>query len=735
MGRLSHFVTVQQRLYSLTIFLGALLLFLIQPLFARLLLPLMGGAPGVWNTAMVFYQAALLLGYLYAHLSSRYLQPKQQTILHGLLLIAGVAFLPVGLRAGMEPPSGASPVGWLLMAMLTTVGLPFFLLSATSPLLQRWFSRTGQKRAPDPYFLYVASNWGSMIALLSYPIFVEPYFTLKQQRWAWSGLYVLLAGLLIYVMVRSTSSVAESAEKEPLVEPVAPIAVMRWIRWILLAFVPSSMLIAVTTHITTDIASFPLLWVIPLAIYLLSFILVFSRRPLIPRMWVAWAFPFLGTMAVLAFLINASGPPAYLIPLDLGLLFVMALLFHGELARDRPAPGQLTFFYLMLSVGGALGGLFCAIIAPMVFINVLEYPITIIIGALLLPHLPTSRTPLNRVMDLAIPVAAGLFSAEIMMYIDSMQLASSWLTRFGLFLLLLPIAALWKRPVRFGLALTAVIIGGMLTSDQYHYTLHLERSFFGTLRVTRGGKGAKTFQFWHGTTVHGSQSFIERLRYLPIGYYYPTGPIGRLFNSGRFREDAKIAIIGLGIGGLSAYSKPGQDWTYYEIDPAVVRLASTSPYFTYIRDANAEPKFVIGDARLMLNKSHEKYDLIVLDAYNSDAVPVHLLTKEAMNIYFDHLTSTGVIAFHISNRHLNLTPVVAALAKYEGMVALWCPDSNISEQEAMSGKVPSNWVFVVNDLSDLAGLQRDPKWFPIQPDDDKHLWTDDYSSIISVFEW
>jgi hypothetical protein len=730
--------------YGLTIFLGATLLFLVQPMFARMVLPLLGGAPAVWNTAMVFYQAALLAGYAYAHFTTAWLGVRRQVALHLAVLLLPLAVLPIGLPRGWTPPSHDNPVPWLLALLLAAVGLPFFVVSTSAPLLQRWFALTGHRAAADPYFLYAASNLGSMLALLSYPSIVEPYLRLPSQSRLWAAGYgalvLLTAGCAAFVW-RSTAGTpltpVAGASDTPAGDEPAPGAGRR-LRWVLLSFVPSSLMLGVTTYLSTDIAAIPLLWVIPLAIYLLTFILVFARRPPIPHAIVVELLPLVMLPLVMVLASRATGPLSLVLPVHPLALFVVALACHGELARDRPAPRHLTEFYLWMSVGGVLGGVFTALVAPVVFTSVLEYPITLVLGCLLVRRpKATASTARQRLLDFALPAGLGLAGAGLVSLVqtgDPETARGHMGLVFGL--LVLVCFAFSRRPVRFGLGIAAVLVAALLYRGEEGQLLHAERSFFGVNRVTLDDSGRYNY-LMHGTTLHGMQSREPARRREPLAYFYPSGPLGQVFAAYRGPYARRsVAVVGLGAGAIACHAGPGQRWIFYEIDPAVERIARDDRYFSFLRDCVPGIRVVLGDARLRLaGAPGGDYDLLILDAYSSDAPPLHLITREALRLYLEKLAASGILIFNISNRHMDFEPVLATLARDAGLAALTQDDAVVSDEEYRRGKRPSQWVVMARRAADLAPLGADGRWKPARLEPGTVVWTDDFAALIQTFRW
>lgn len=735
-------------LFALASFVSALLLFLIQPLFARMILPLLGGSPMVWNTALVFYQGALLCGYGYAHLATKWVGPKRQAWLHIGLLALAVFTLPFAVAPGTTPPDTSNPALWQIGLMASAIGIPFFLVSAGAPLLQRWFSHTDHPAAKDPYFLYAASNLGSMVALLGYPFLFEPQFRLAEQSRLWTFGYVamiLIFAACAYVATRAPRT-DEAPEETPEDETAgtrleAP-TLRRRARWVGLAFVPSALLMGVTTYLTTDVASFPLLWVVPLTVYLLTFIFAFAKWKPFPYTWLAYPMAPLLLVLLVVFVIPIRNPVTIPATLGLATFFLAALVCHSQLAEDRPDAGRLTEFYFWISLGGVLGGAFCALLAPVVFDSVLEYSLTLIVLAFLLPFRPKKNEPIHNVLDVALPVVVGALLVFMMPWAQNdlnvvewgnrLRLRADYVGYLGQFLLaMLIVLACIKRPVRFGLGCAMLLFVGTQLQSGREKTLYQERSFFGVLRVARTTAGDE-HRLFHGTTLHGVQFTDEQARELPRSYYYPTGPIGQVFVALKDRPGLRVGAVGLGAGTLAAYALPGQDWTYYEIDPDMLEIAKDTRLFWYLEDSKVPIRFELGDARLSMAKTDRQYDLIVLDAYSSDSVPVHLLTKEAMDMYLERLAPGGIIAFHISNRYLKLEPVLAAAAELEGLKTLINYDYVRTDEERMQAKFSSVWVIMAREDEALAPFQND-RWSPLVPEPGFRAWTDDYSSVVSVW--
>lgn len=738
-------------LYALTMFVSATLLFLIQPMFARMVLPLLGGSPAVWNTAVVFYQVMLLLGYVYAHATTKWLGLRRQALLHGLVLLLPFLALPIGVPAGWLPPTETSPIPWLLALLFVAVGLPFFVVSISSPLLQAWFAGSGHRHAADPYFLYAAGNIGSMLALLCYPALVEPNLRLAEQSRLWAVGYGLLLLLTLGCAAFVWRGRGETHDADRMTTDDGRRATAaetlrfgRRVRWVLLAFVPSSLMLSVTTYLTTNIATIPLLWIVPLAIYLLTFILVFATRSPLPHWLMVRALPIIVLPLIVVIVAGATSPFSILIPLHLGTFFVVTMVCHGALAADRPSTAYLTEFYLWMSLGGALGGMFNALLAPLLFNTVVEYPLVLALACVLLPVATAGRAEREKRrfglrpqhLDLLLPTVLGLATAGLVLVVPA-ALGSGPLALALMFGLPAFICfSFSRRPLRFGLAVAALLLAGTLYPGDQGRTLYAERSFFGIHRVLRD-PNERFNMLVHSGTLHGTQSLDPAQRRVPLTYYYPTGPIGQVFAAfdGPTAKQ-RIAAVGMGVASIACYSRPGQQWTFYEIDPAVEHIARDRRYFTFLEDCTPSANVVLGDARLSLaDVPAQHYDLMVLDAYSSDSVPVHLITREALQLYLDKLAPDGVMAFHISNKYLNLEPVLANLARDGGLIALVQHDIGLTREEEAQGKWASEWLVMARSEAALGSLIDDPRWKRVYGQPEQAVWTDDFSSILSVVRW
>ena len=721
-------------LYGAAIFTGAALVFVVEPLVAKLLLPSFGGTPAVWAISLVFFQAVLLAGYAFAHVSLRLLGLRRQPIVQLALLLCPFLALPIVLPGNAAPGADHDPNLWLLWVLALTAGLPFFVITTAGPVLQRWFSGSGHRASADPYFLYAASNAGSLIGLLAYPLLIEPRLTLTEQARMWTIVYavfVVLAALCARRVLAATGGAAVTTRVKTTAPPIA------WrtrLRWVGMAAIPSALMIGTSTYVSTDVAAVPLLWVIPLSLYLLSFVVAFGRRSRLTidaagNATVVTALAVSGSLLALL-LVPSLRLPIWLVVVVHGAnLFFVALLVHRRLALERPPAERLTEFYLLLSAGGVVGGAFSALLAPVLFSTVLEYPLAIVLALLLRPgpfKAPAGSGPFRRQADILAP-----FALLIGILAVAKVLPEGGEGRYVLLAAVAVVAFFRKRPLRFALGVAALLL---LTSIPKQ-SLVADRSFFGVLRVIDDGPRHVLF---HGTTVHGVESFAPGMKDVPLAYYTRRGPIGQVFASYGDRI-GRVGAIGLGSGALAAYGRHGQRFTFYEIDPAMARIAADRRYFTFLDDSRARVGVVIGDGRLELAKApSHSYDLIVLDAFSSDAVPTHLLTREAVALYERKLAPHGVVTFNLSNRYLNLRPVLAAVAEQAEPRPLVCfgrDDLDVSAEEAREGKSPSVWLALARDEGDLERLARDSRWGRLRSQPTIPPWTDDYSNIFSVFNW
>jgi spermidine synthase len=716
-------------LFVAAIFAGSFLLFLVQPMVARMALPRLGGAPAVWNSAMLVYQALLLGGYAYAHAIGR-LPPRRQVMIHLTVLAVAALWLPLGLAA-ISPGPDTSPALWVPWLLALSIGPLFFAVSAQAPLIQRWFalSRPGS----DPYPLYAASNLGSFGGLLAYPLLVEPGLTLAGQSLLWTvgyGALVLLV-TLVALMVAPASAGPAAIPAPTLVRTPARDRAL----WILLSAIPSGLILATTTHLTTDIVAMPLIWVVPLGIYLLSFSLAFSSRSVLAD---TIERGFALVIVVAAGMVSVTGTlnPLLAGGMDLLLLLVVSVTLHRELYRRRPDPSRLTGFYLAMSFGGVVGGAFCALVAPMLFDWVYEYPLLILLAGIAAPRatvlgdtLPSPRRlRWTCIAALLLSLAAGnLLFPGLPQPVRLIALAT-------LAILARSIAA---DRAAFGACLLALMlgIGGWQTVATSASEGARTRSYFGVYSVT----ATKTAQMLtHGTTVHGIQLLTPGAERTPTSYYGPTSGVGLAMKAAPrlFGPDARIGVIGLGAGTLACYAAPGQDWRFYEIDPAIAAIARDASRFTFLSRCLPSAPIHIGDARLTLASERDgPLDLLVVDAFSSDAVPAHLLTLEAMEIYRRRLAPDGLLMVHISNRFMDLRPVIAAAAASGGWTAALRQDQPGTAERA-AFQSPSTWVALAQDRATIGRLTAASAapWQRLERRPGFTAWTDDYGSILPILK-
>jgi spermidine synthase/MFS family permease len=667
-------------LHAGTIFLSSFLLFLVQPLIARLILPWFGGSAAVWTTCMLFFQALLLAGYAYAHLLQKnFFHKRRQALVHGLLLLAALAVLPIAPSEGWKPAGDEEPVSHILLLLGATVGLPYFLLASTSPLVQAWFARA--RPGENPYRLFAVSNLASLVALLGYPFLVEPFFSAGQQVALWSWLFAAFAVLCAVAAWSAPAAQPEGAQAKA----AAAIRKSSVALWLALSATGSVLLLAVTNHLTQNVASVPLLWLAPLTIYLASFIVTFEGGRFY-RAEHLWIF-LLAWIALMAWLI-ADSDFQFELPLQLGVflpgLFLGCVFCHGELYRLRPAPQRLTAFYLIVSAGGALGGLLVAVVAPLAFSGYYELGIGLVVLALLAALRFSVLNVFARFASLAVLMAAaGCAVYDGLRHQEDVRIAT--------------------------------------------------RSFYGVLRVKEyGQEGQQTHlrRLVHGTIMHGEQYMHDSSRRTITTYYHERSGIGAAIRSKQARP-ARVGVIGLGTGTIAAYGRRGDLYRFYDIDARVIRIAQSE--FTYLADSEAKIELALGDARLTLEREvPQQFDVLAVDAFSSDAIPVHLITREALGAYLRHVRPDGIVAFHVSNRFLELVPVVARLAMEHGAHAVLLADDP-DEDDATRSR--SDWVLVSRDAAALKHKEIvAAKAVPAEDRPAWRTWTDDYSNLVQILK-
>ena len=712
-------------LFTTTIFLSASLLFFVQPLFTKIVLPHLGGAPAVWTTAMLFFQTVLIGGYLYAHFMTRHLAVKVQIGVHLGLWAIALLFLPLAIPEDWRYDAAGSAAWQTLTIYGVGVGLPFLVLSANAPLIQAWYARSGGPSADDPYFLYGASNLGSFVALFGFPLLAEPLLGATQIGWGWMIGFWALGAFLLFSGIFARAPVAAKAKADA--NGASP-EMGRVLRWVFLAFIPSSLMLAVTTKISTDIGSVPLVWVVPLALFLLTFVIVFRTRPLLPPKILEAGF-FLGLGGLTIGFSNLIGqhitiPIAILLVLS---FFAVSLYVHSQLYDLRPKANHLTTFYVAMSVGGALGGLLNSIVAPLIFNEIYEGAITVIAAAAIVLF-GAERAKMRSLQISIVGIAVMLFlvaNKETVIETTSQFVFAAVV--FGIlliFILLLRSAAF----AQFAYVAAVVVIGQVMGTS--FNSIFADRSFFGTQKVLETDDGLRRYA--NGTTWHGAQRIVDLAaeRPIPQSYYTPNGPMGQILQSSIADRSERIAIVGLGVGALSCFAKPGQKWHFYEIDPLVDRIARNPSLFTFMTQCGGDIPTHLGDARMVLADQHDlRFDILLIDAYSSDSVPVHLTTMEAFKIYLDRLDDGGVLAFHISNRYYAIERPIGRIAEALGLSARI--QNYLGDVENDPGDGASKVVMLARDLNDLAEFSTDSRWQPLDSDGGR-VWTDDFTNLLEI---
>lgn len=669
-------------LYGLTIFISAFLLFQVQPIIAKIILPWFGGSSAVWTTCMLFFQLLLVAGYLYSYLLVHHLRPRTQALLHIVLLAAAALLLPILPRESWKPGGAEDPIGMILLVLALTVGLQYFLLSTTTPLVQSWYSR--ERHGAMPYRLFALSNLGSMLALLTYPVAIEPWLSNRIQGWVWSVLFVVFALLVAAIAWRGRNLPPEP--RESIAGVAVPPTVSDYGLWIALPACASVLLLAITSHVSQNVAPMPFLWIVPLALYLLTFILCFEsngwyrRRIFIPLTVAA----FVGMGYTLS-PGQHNQPLSIMLPLYMGGLFCACMLCHGELARAKPHPRYLTSYYLMMSVGGALGGLLVSIVAPKFFTDIYELPIGIVVTMVVL---------------------ALVFARE-----------SGRLARAGM---------------AWSLAFAATLAGGLAYGYAGTNREHLVmvRNFYGALRISDTGSGDNTARvLTHGTITHGKQFLQGEKRTWPTTYYGRKSGIGAAIQSRQASGPVKIGVVGLGVGTLATYGREGDTVRIYELDPQVIRLARE--HFSYLNESKGKIEVALGDARLSLEREPaQQFDVLAVDAFSSDSIPVHLLTREAFAIYFKHMKPEGIVAVHISNRYLDLKPVLLAAAEHYGKHARLLD----TDDEDALGTYGATWVLLADSPEAFKSEFFAKDTEHLTSERSVGLWTDDFSNVYRILK-
>lgn len=716
-------------LFVCTAFLSAALLFLSEPMIAKLLLPLFGGSPAVWNTCMVFFQTTLLLGYAYAHYSIKGMGLKFQPWLHSGLMLMPLVVLPLVLPVWAKSSAYELPITQIIAILIVTIGAPFFILGTSGPLLQRWFAATNHPKAHRPYFLYAASNFGSFVALFSYPLVVEPNLSLESQSRIWSTGYVIFVILMLVCMIllfryRQPLLKRNKTEKKAIA--------LSWklrLTWLILSFLPSSLMLGVTTHVSRDVAAVPLLWVIPLALYLLTFVLVFSTSK--PLRLVEKVAPFAAAglfieSAVLTMPIYL--PRIFVASIHFAIFGLIAFIAHGRLADGRPEPARLTEFYLWVAAGGMLGGIFNSLIAPIVFNSVYEFPLALLLAVpatLVVKNLMKQENYSPKSLLLILAPGALYIGVSAVFLIPSNDsksiiiLCAEIIASIAVFRLYL------YRPWSYAAGMLPLLILPLVLLARQQ-NLFMTRTFYGIIKVSEIGNMRVLV---HGGTQHGSQHSDASMASEPTTYYNRKGPLGDALGACReLSECRQVGVLGLGVGTLAAYGRAGDNITFYEIDPEIIKIAYDSRFFSYLKDSKAGINIVTGDGRLSLERTINTYDILIIDAFSADAIPTHLLTREAIQLYQTKLNEHGLLIIHISNRYLKLEPILKALADDQALEAIHRYDSG---QGSNSAHLPSQWVVLAKNQDDLVGFDQYSGWQPLQGRDVR-VWTDNYSNILDA---
>lgn len=716
-------------LFVVTIFLNAFLVFSVQPLVGKQLLPELGGTPAVWTTCQLFFQAALLGGYAWAHLGVRSLGPKRQAWVHLGFLALALTTLPFALEASSSPPTEGTPVPWILTRLWFLCGLPFVFLSAGAPILQSWFSRSSHSHAEDPYFLYAASNLGSILALLAYPLGFEPRLDLTQQAAAWAWGFRILAGLTFLCLVSTKFSsldreLGSEAERSPPEKKNLPL-------WLGTSALASSLMLGVTTYITTDMAPMPLAWVAPLALYLLTFVLVFARRPWISPEGLARFYPkALLAVGLVAF---ARLKLSYWLQVGahLGIFFLAATTCHHALAKSRPKAEDLTRYYLTMSLGGVLGGLFNSLLAPQLLDRVAEYPSFLVLALFFVPESeepgpdPAPVTPARvwigsfALAGLALSSGVRHVLVHLWVYLIPAMAASRLISRrkpFAWAMVGIALTSLWYIPHSFG-------------SIAWQ-----SRNFFGPKTVLQEEAPVQGRVLIHGGTVHGSQRFGPGEESIPRNYYHPKGPLGDAWKLFRAQAIPKpqVGLVGLGVGAIRTYGLPADHWVCFEIDPEVISIARNEALFTYLSKSPGSQTFVPGDARLTLAKRPETFDLLILDAFSSDAIPLHLMTLEAFEVYLERLAPEGLLFFHVSSRYFDFEPLLQALAERSKLGIRIRTDGDVPPEDLLAGRGPADWVVMARSEDRLQALDPAQGWRVPRKDPKLRVWTDSFSNVLAL---
>lgn len=720
-------------LYALTLFLSAFLLFSVQPFFAKMVLPRLGGSPAVWSVAMVFFQAMLLAGYAYAHLLTRYLSLNRAALVHGAVLILAFVVLPIAIPAGWDSPPAEGQALWLIGLFTVSVGLPFFAVSANGPLLQAWFARTGHAHAADPYFLYGSSNIGSFASLILYIVLIEPMTTVSGQSLMWTAGFALLAILVAGCALSAITGKADPAIEAPTSEASRP-GEGAPAKWVLLGFVPSGLLVAVTAHISLDVAAAPFLWVAPLALFLLTFVIVFRRRPLVSMALVGRVVPILAAVALISIFSHNLLPVWAALAAHLAFYFAAALYCHGLLYEARPQASGLTGFYLWMSAGGVLGGIFASLLAPVLFDWVAEYILLIVAVLAIRPgFLALPRRALGLAVGVSLAgVAAAIWAPALGLEAD---IGAAGAVGAMIVVLVASGAAVQLVSLPVYLVPLALLPPLFFLHAELDRGVMRERSFFGVTRVL-ASDGGRFHLMMHGTTLHGAVDLTNTdARPEPLTYYHESGGIAAAVQAMQARRGGameRAGAVGLGTGSVLCHGKPGEQWVAFEIDRAVADAAANPNYFPFMSECGQGVPVILGDARLTLaDQPAGGFDLLLIDAFSSDSIPAHLMTREAVELYRSKLKPDGLLVFHISNRYLELQSVLAAIAEEEAL-EMRAGVFGKGKASAEDRYISANHVVVMAASdADFGRLADDERWKSAEPSETR-AWTDDYSNIFAA---
>lgn len=738
-NRLPRYRAIILPAFSLSLFLSAFLLFSIQPYFSKLVLPKFGGSPAVWSVAIVFFQGALLLGYTYAHALTKWTNTGLTIVIHGIVAVIAFLFLPITISSIMGDPPAEGQALWLFGLFAISVGIPFFAVSANAPLLQAWFARTGHPHAADPYFLYGSSNIGSFSSLILYIIAIEPSFTLPQQGQLWMYGFVLLSIMIIFCGFLclnpkgSPQTITQENGEALSKEVIRPKSILGWI---ILAALPSGLLVSVTAHISVDVASAPFLWVIPLALFLLTFVVAFRQKPLVSADTLSRYLPFVIAATITSAFMTALMPIWATLILHLSAFFYITLYCHLLLFGRRPAATNLTAFYLWMSFGGFLGGCFTSLLAPAIFDWVLEYPLLLL--AVLILKFKNQTIDQQELKKAAISglvislIYVGLVLSSLLPHLQTHSI------NFGVAVIAFSIAFFAQfKSTSFAVIFATLGMSAVLLAEQYQTDVFVGRSFFGIVKVHQSSEGPFRLMA-HGTTIHGAMSTDPKEQSqtpTPLTYYHSSGGLAASLDAIQERNGGQIeegAIIGLGTGSMSCHTKPGEKWTIFEIDDLVVKMAKDPSKFRFLSECTPDVDIILGDARLTLaDHPDHSLDYLLVDAFSSDSIPVHLMTQEALRLYFSKVKSDGIVTMHISNRHMDLTEAISATAKAEGLVirhSQITPPEELAENPYINA---SSVVILTRKEANFGKILDDERWTTPDPGRTRP-WTDDYSNVLGA---